>query len=165
MDDLEPPCDVAGDLPGETYLNVGPKTTWCSNAIHMALVNQIIPNANHPLAGSFTYSISAFYQLVFSNVKRPNYTYSISRSVPSYLKLSRRPPLFSGINPVMCRAERGPEWDGKYVASMKSPPYGWTGFFVELSWQYEYPFLLVRNSLLLITHCICASDTMPFLPF
>lgn len=47
----------------------------------------------------------------------------------------------TGLNPVIWYYEELQEalpGSGKYLATMSAPIYGWTGFLVELVWEYRY---------------------------
>jgi hypothetical protein len=59
----------------------------------------------------------------------------------------------AGLNPVIWYAEELQEvtpGSGKYLASKSAPIYGWTGFLIELIW--EYPYVLLSSSSFACVH-------------
>lgn len=72
---------------------------------------------------------------------------------------------WSGINPVIWFYETLNEvqpGSGKYVATRNAPLFGWTGFLVELIWEYRYNY---AHSTLYKLHfpyiCFCSNWPRP----
>lgn len=110
-----------------------------------------VPNAGHGLRGSDALAcLGAWYRAVVEEVARPEVSWSLEKDGSMHVETKQKPSavkLWSATNRKTrdFRIDRlGPEWKarnlpaketGVYVGQIPTPTKGWTGFFVEMTFD------------------------------
>jgi PhoPQ-activated pathogenicity-related protein len=169
------------ELPGETHLNLIP------DAEH-ALVTAYV-DVTFTLSGFYQMVISKTprpsytYEIIKSNTTASIKVQVDTANPPTSVTLWHASTLSSTmrdfrlvkcaklpdcLNPVIWYYEELQEalpGSGKYLATKSAPIYGWTGFLVELVWEYrDWPRAGQLRKFITTTEVNIVPDTMPFAP-
>jgi len=165
------------DLLGPTYLRVVPNAehslapqdvdiavsigTWYHRLVH----NKPLPK----FSWTMVRSNSTGAKIIVKAVDKPSYVYLWSATTLSTKKRDFR--LFICDDPLRCfnpvlwwSTELQDQGDGTYVATVDKPPFGWTGFLIELYYEESNNPVDPEATLKFTTEVNIVPDTYPFPP-